>query len=224
MLRPEQRVEALSQAMLQAKAAATELAGQLRRISRVRSALQTRVAAACGAGGCSVDEVGQGSPVNGVSATGVGGRGAPSAASISGALSGVLRSALGGELRQALKSVLSSLVRSVAQAVGRAAGGGLGGSLLSSIVGGGLSLLVGRLLRRKSVRIENIVQTEVLNFPRLSGLDFATNPASRLFGARAVPRGPAFTVVVDYKGGAEEIVTAKVAQKLLDLNTVQGVS
>jgi len=123
-----------------------------------------------------------------------------------------------------MRSLLSTLTRSLAQAAGRAVGGGLGGSLLSTLVGGGLSLLFSRLFRRRqTVKVDNVVRAEVLNFPRVSSLDFATNPASRLFGGRAVPRGPAFTVEVDYKHGAEDVVAAKVAAKLADLNALQGV-
>ena len=67
------------------------------------------------------------------------------------------------------------------------------------------------------------IRAEVLNFPRLSSLDFAANPASRLFSGRAVPRGPAFVVEVSYRGGSDEIITAKVAQKLTELNMIEGV-
>jgi hypothetical protein len=61
----------------------------------------------------------------------------------------------------------------------------------------------------------------VLNFPD-ANLTLAANPG-RLFGGRAVVRGPSFTVSIDYRNGAEDVVAAKVAQKLSDLNSMQGV-
>lgn len=123
-----------------------------------------------------------------------------------------------------MRSIASSVARSFAGLAGRAAGGGLAGGLLSSIVGGGLSLLVGRLFpRRQRVQVDNTVRAEVLNFPRFSSLDFAANPASRLFGGRAVARGAAFKVEIAYRDGAEDIISAKVASRLSDLNSFQGV-
>ena len=143
---------------------------------------------------------------------------------LGGSVASTLARTLSGDLRRMLRSMLTSVARAVAGAAGRAVGGGLGGSLVSTLVGGGLSLLIGRLFRRRQrVRVDNVVRAEVLNFPRLSSLDLATNPASRLFGSRAMPRGPAFTVEVDYTQGAEDLVTAKVAAKLADLNVMQGV-
>jgi hypothetical protein len=136
-----------------------------------------------------------------------------------------MKAALGGDFQRALQSLLGSLARSIAGGIGKAVGGGLGGSLISTLVGTGLSLLIGKLFhKRQSVQVENTVKSEVLNFPRLLGLDFATNPASRLFGERSAARGPAFTVEVNYKGGAEDIVTAKVASRLADLNLQHGVT
>ena len=138
---------------------------------------------------------------------------------ISGGLSSAIRYSLRNDFTSALRSMLASVSRSIGAAVGRSAGGGLGGGILSSLVGGGLSLLLGRLFRQKQrVQVDNTVRAEVLNFPRWSSLDFAANPASRLFGARAVPRGPAFSVSVEYRDGAEDIVTAKVASKLAEEN------
>ena len=58
---------------------------------------------------------------------------------------------------------------------------------------------------------------------RFASLDFAANPASRLFGGRAVARGPAFKVEIAYRDGAEDRVSARVASRLADLNSFQGV-
>lgn len=143
---------------------------------------------------------------------------------ISSGLAAAVRNGITGDLSKTLRSLVSSIARSFASSVGRSAGGGLGGSLLSTVVGGGLSLLAGKLFpKRQRVQVDNTVRTEVLNFPRFSSLDFAANPASRLFGARAVARGAGFTVEVAYRDGAEDVVAAKVASKLSDLNSFQGV-
>jgi hypothetical protein len=168
---------------------------------------QRQASAACSGGSCSTQSA-AGSSVGDILAKG-----------ISGGLSSAIRNAVRNDFSAALRSMLSSVSRSIASAAGRGAGGGLGGSFLSSLVGGGLSLLVGKLFKQKQrVQVDNTVRAEVLNFPRYTNLDFAANPASRLFGARAIPRGPAFTVEVDYRGGAEDVVTAKVAAKLAEEN------
>jgi hypothetical protein len=139
-------------------------------------------------------------------------------------VAGATRRALSGDFARVLRSTLSSLTRGIGSLVAQRSGGGLLGGLLGNLVGGGLGLLLGRLFRRRqAVRVENTVQTEVLNFPRASDLTLAVNPASRLLGGRAIARGPAFTVTVDYKQGAEDVVAAKVAGKLADLNSLQGV-
>lgn len=139
-------------------------------------------------------------------------------------LTSALRSGLSGSFSSALRSMLGTFTRSITSALSKSMGGGLGGSLLSSLVGGGLSMLMGKLFRKRQlVKVDNTVRTEVLNFPRLSGLDLAVNPASRLFGGRARARGPAFSVSVEYKGGAEDIVAAKVATKLSEINFNEGV-
>ena len=99
------------------------------------------------------------------------------------------------------------------------------GGLLGSLVSGGLGMLIGKLFQKKQrVSVAGTVRTEVLNFPRLSNLNLATNPASRLLGGRAAVRGPAFTVTVDYRDGAEDVVSAKVATKLSELNAMQGMN
>jgi hypothetical protein len=124
-----------------------------------------------------------------------------------------------------LRNALGGVARSIGSLVSRQAGGGILGGLLGNLVGGGLGLLAGKLFqRRERVSVAGVVQTEVLNFPRLSDIGLATNPASRLFGGRAVPHGPAFTVTVDYKQGAEDVVSAKVASKLSELNAMQGMN
>ena len=84
-------------------------------------------------------------------------------------------------------------------------------------------LLADRLLRkRQPVQVANEVQARVVNFPSVTDLGFALNPASRLFGGRAVPRGPAFTVELDYRSGAEDVISARVASRLLEENAAQG--
>ena len=139
-------------------------------------------------------------------------------------LTSALRTGLGGSFASALRSMLGTITRSITGALSKSVGGGPGGSLLSSLVGGGLSMLVGKLFKKRQVvKVDNTVRAEVLNFPRLSGLDLAVNPASRLFGGRALARGPAFSVSVEYKGGAEDIVAAKVATKLSEINFNEGV-
>ena len=208
----------------QASTAARQLSQTLAKPLRLEGLVPARGLSACPGGVCPASSGGGGS-----GGGGVGGSGGPSAGgALSGALSSglgaAMRAALSGDFTRALQSMLQSIVRSIAGSVGRAAGGGVGGSLVSTLVGTGLSLLLGKLFhKRQAVQVENTVRAEVLNFPRLSSLDFAANPASRLFGARAVGRGPAFAVEVSYRGGAEELVTAKVAQRLADLNLQQGI-
>lgn len=144
---------------------------------------------------------------------------------LSSGLGTAMKAALAGDFQRALQSLLGSLARNFISGISRAAGGGIGGGLAGTLVGTGLSLLIGKLFhKRQSVQVENTVKSEVLNFPRLLSLDFAANPASRLFGERAMARGPAFTVEVKYKDGAEDIVTAKVAARLTDLNLQHGIA
>lgn len=210
----DQQYSELAAGLRQTKSALHELSAQLKRLAGGAAELQTRAAAACSGGGCSPGAAAGASAVSGATAS-----------ALSSGLGAALRSALSGEFSRALSGVLSTLTRSLAAAAGRAAGGGIGGSLVSGLLGGGLSLLLGKLFqRRERVQVDNVVRAEVLNFPQLASLDFASNPASRLFGGRAIARGPAFSVEVSYKGGAEDIVTAKVAQKLADLNALQGLA
>jgi hypothetical protein len=186
----------------------------------------SRAPSACPGGVCPAGGSGAGteSPATGSSSGSAGGLSGLGSALSSG-LGTAMKAALSGDFQRALQSLLSSLTRSIAGGIGKAVGGGLGGSLAGALVGTGLSLLIGKLFhKRQSVQVENTVRSEVLNFPSLLGLDFAANPASRLFGERAVARGPAFTVEVNYKGGAEDIVTAKVASRLMDLNLQHGIA
>jgi len=226
----ETGLSALAESLKQARSATAELSAQLRKLQDGARASRSRLMSACSGGACTAAGAGGGG------AGGVGASGSPAGFSrdanvsaLSGAfsssLASAMRAALSGDFTRVLQSMLGSIARAVATSVGRSAGGGLGGGLLSTLVGGGLSLLIGKLFaHRESVRVDNVVRAEVLNFPQLSSLDYASNPASRLFGARAIPRGPAFTVEVNYRGGAEDIVTARVAQKLADLNAMQGLA
>lgn len=129
-----------------------------------------------------------------------------------------------GELQKGLRGLLSQLTRSLTGSLSRSLGGSGGaGGILGSVLGAGIGLLADRLLRRRqAVRVDNEIQARVVNFPSVTDLGYALNPASRLFGGRAVPRGPAFTVQVDYRGGAEDIVTARVASRLLEDNAAAG--
>ena len=187
-----------------------ELSAQLRRASAAGNRVR-QAARACVGGDCQAEVRSLGS----ARSSQAGAQLLPAAA---------VRAAFSGDMRGALQSVMSSLARTLTSQITRSMGPGLGAGLLGPLIGGGPSMLLGRLFRkRQPVTVDNTVKAEVLNFPRLSSLDFASNPASRLFAGRAVPRGPAFTVQVDYKGGAEEIVTAKVAARLSDINFLQGV-
>jgi hypothetical protein len=152
----------------------------------------------------------------------------PLASFSSGLLRGAFSSAASGNFNagDALRQGLASMLRSSISALTRGIGGGAGGGLLGGLLGSGLSLLAGGLLSklfRKRQELEPRRLDELLNFPRLNSLDYASNPASRLFGGRAVARGPAFSVEINYRNGAEDVVAAKVAHKLLDINAMRGV-
>lgn len=201
-----------------ARRAVSELSVQLRKLHRASRETRTRVVATCSGGTCA-DGAAQGS-----AAAGGNGLTRELTTAVSRSLASATRQALSGDFTRVLRGALSGLARGIGGLAGQRSGGGLLGGLVGNLVGGGLSLLLGKLFRRRqTVRVENTVQTEVLNFPRASNLTLAANPASRLFGGRAVARGPAFTVTVDYKQGAEDVVAAKVAGKLADLNSLQGV-
>lgn len=185
----------------------------------VTGGTSARAASGCPGGVCPAGSAAAGNPGGSAGVAAVPGWGA----TLSSSLGTAIKSAVTGDLARALQSMLSSVVRSIAGAIGRSAGGGIGGGLVATLVGTGLSLLLGKLFRRRqSVQVENTVRSEVLNFPRLLSLDFASNPASRLFGSRAVARGPAFYVEVRYRDGAEDIVSAKIASHLADMNLQQG--
>jgi hypothetical protein len=134
-----------------------------------------------------------------------------------------LVSPLLAELQKGLGTLISKLTSSLTGSISRSLGGGLGGGLLSGIIGAGIGALTQRLFRRNQpVRVDNEIQARIVNFPSVTDLGFALNPASRLFGGRAVARGPAFTVEVQYREGAEDMVTARVASKLLEDNAAAG--
>jgi len=218
----------LADELRQVRQAALELTRGLSRAYRGAVPQAARTASACPGGVCQPPGTAQaGAPGGGASAGGAmstGGVGVSLGSALSGGLSRAVSQAVGGDFTAALRTMLSSVVRMFAQTAGRAMGGGIGGSLVSALIGGGLSALLSGLFRRRQrVQVDNTVRSEVLNFPRLSSLDLAANPASRLFGGRAVPRGAGFTVEVSYRGGAEDVVAAKVATKLAELNLNQGV-
>lgn len=126
------------------------------------------------------------------------------------------------ELRSSLTGLLKKLTSSITGSISRSIGGS-GGGILGGLLGAGIGILADRLLKqRQPVQVANEVQARVVNFPSVTDLGFALNPASRLFGGRAVPRGPAFTVELDYRNGAEDVITARVASRLLEENASQG--
>ncbi len=216
MNEPDRQTPGLARDLKAVRSAASELAAQLRSASQAGRELARRAGSACAGGTCGA--AGAGNP---------GGAGLAGGANSAGlALTRTLSSALGslaGGLQSALRSMLAGLARTLAATVGRAAGGGIFGGLLGGLAGGGLAALISGLFQRKQrVSVDGAVRAEVLNFPRLLSLDYAVNPASRLLGGRAVARGPAFTVEVSYRGGAEDVVAAKVASRLRDLNLLQG--
>ncbi|MCB1186934.1 hypothetical protein KDL29_07175 [bacterium] len=128
------------------------------------------------------------------------------------------------ELQKSLRGMIAKLTQGITGSLTRALGGGSGGGgILSGLLGAGIGLLADRLLKkRQPVQVANEVQARVVNFPSVTDLGFALNPASRLFGGRAVPRGPAFTVELDYRNGAEDVISARVASRLLEENAAQG--
>ena len=136
---------------------------------------------------------------------------------------GNLQRMLGQGIQGLFKRLASNLIRTAMSSFRNRMGGGLMGGVLGNLVGSGLNMLVAGLFKRhRTVRVENTVRTEVMNFPRLTNLTLAANPASRLFGNRAIARGPSFNVTVEYRQGAEELVAAKVATRLAELNDLHG--
>jgi len=208
-----EQTKKLSGNLKAARSATLELTGQLRRVGKLMSTARQRVALACTGGSCQPQE-----------ATGLR-NGVTGGASLSlgrNLADGVSKT-LGESVRGALRSLVKGLGKSLAGNLKQSAGGGLFGGLVGGLVGGGLDLLAGKLFpKRQKVEVENTVQANIMNFPRLSDLGFATNPASRLLGDRSVPRGPAFTVTVDYRNGAQDLIAAKVTSHLAQLNELHG--
>lgn len=219
MSKRDENLRQLAEGLKAARAATADLTRQLRNVRRAEKSALRKVTQVCTGGQCGA--------VPAAAPSGRAGGGESVRQLVTGFSRGLaanMRTAISGEFTRMLRGVFSSLARSIGGLVGRNAGGGLFGGLLGGLIGGGLNLLAGRLFRRKQrVVVDNTVQTEVLNFPEATNLTLAANPASRLFGGRAVVRGPSFTVSIDYRSGAEDLVTAKVAQKLSDLNSMQGV-
>jgi hypothetical protein len=123
------------------------------------------------------------------------------------------KEALGKAIGDTIKSLLSSIFASF---------GPLGG-LLGSFAGGVIDGLVKKLFGKgKKVEVENTIKAEIVKFPTDLGLDFASNPASRLFGERAVPRGAPF-IQIEMLGDAAQLFAAKVAGQLNGMNALQGV-
>lgn len=118
----------------------------------------------------------------------------------------------------ARRGFAQSLIRGLTGQLSRGLGGGAFGGVLGGLVGVGLSILAGRLLGGGRQALDPAPIAPLLHFPQLASLDYASNPASRLFGGRAVARGPAFRVEVAYREGAGDIVSAKVATKLGEMN------
>lgn len=219
MTKRDQNLKLLAEGLKAARAATSDLTRQLRKIQRAEKSALSKATQVCAGGRCG--------PAAVTTADNRAGLAEPSGqmqAGVTQSLAAGVHNAFTGEFKRVLQGVFSNLARSIGNLVSRSAGGGLFGGLLGGLIGGGLNLLAGRLFRRKQrVVVDNTVQTEVLNFPEATNLTLAANPASRLFGGRAVVRGPSFTVSIDYRNGAEDIVAAKVAQKLSDLNSMQGV-
>lgn len=234
MPRHDTHRQTLTTAMKQVSSAAGELSTQIRGLKNQGREMRRGVSQYCIGGQCFLSGGGgtSGSPRGNARSASSGGGSRSSSSSgsgnsfrlpLGGMLSGVIGSTMRGDIRGALQSVTRNVIRSIATFAARGIGG-VGGSIFGTLLGGGLGLLAGKLFgKRQRVQVENKVLAEVLNFPRVSSLGFASNPASRLFGGRAVARGPAFSVSVEYKGGAEDIVAAKVATKLADINFNEGV-
>jgi hypothetical protein len=126
---------------------------------------------------------------------------------------------------RALQGALRGIVSQLTRGIGSAAGGGLGGGILAALARGGLSALLARLLRGgDSLRASGpLPLPPLLNFPQLLLPGYASSPASALYGQRPVPQGAGVHVTVEYKRGADDFVVAKVAQRLAELNHVEGI-
>lgn len=219
MTKRDDGLKHLAEGLKATRKATTELTATLRKIQRAEKAALRKATLACTGGQCGAETPASAGAKPGEALAG------KSASGLARNLAGSLSSTLSGDFSRVLRNVFSNLARSIGSMISRSLGGGLFGGTLGGLISGGLSLLAGRLFRKKQrVVVDNTVQTEVLNFPAATNLTLAANPASRLFGGRAVVRGPAFNVSIDYRNGAEDLVTAKVAQKLADINAMQGVN
>jgi hypothetical protein len=219
MTKYNDRLKHLTEGLKSTRKATLELTTTLRKIQRAEKSALRKTILACTGGQCHAD------PSSASEAKSPGGSANTLAGSITRTVTSSLKTALSGDFARVLRNLFSNLARSIGSMISRSLGGGPLGGILGGVISGGLSLLAGRLFRRKQrVVVDNTVQTEVLNFPAATNLTLAANPASRLFGGRAVVRGPAFAISIDYRNGAEDLVTAKVAQKLSDINAMQGVN
>jgi hypothetical protein len=199
-----------------------EFASSLREASRTMRAVSSTLSALCPGGVCGVNNSGT-SDSRGGAALHPGG-------ALLRPYSSVITAALGGDMQRAVQGVLRGVIGRLAGGIGGAAGGGLGGSILASLVGGGLGLLASKLFKGGGLfggsRLEagtTVPLPSLLHFPQLTLPGFASAPASALFGQRAVPRSPGVQVTVEYKRGADDFVVAKVAQRLSELNSLEGI-
>jgi hypothetical protein len=198
----------------------TEFVTSLREASRTMRAVSSSLSSAlCPGGVCRTGGGAGGSPANRTAGTA-----APPG------ISSVITAALNGDMQRALQTMLRSVIGQFAGGIGSAAGGGLGGSILSSLIGGGLGLLAskvfGGIFGRQAgtpAATGPVPLPSLLHFPQLTLPGFASAPASALFGQRAVPKSPGVQVTVEYKRGADDFVVAKVAQRLSELNSAEGI-
>jgi hypothetical protein len=200
----------------------TEFVSSLREASRTMRAVSREMSALCPGGVCRTGDWERGP-------TGPRTR-SYSSALPSGSINSVITAALSGDMQRGLQSLLRGVIGQLAGGVGSAAGGGLGGSLLSSLVGGGLGLLASQLFKGGGLfggsglaARAPVPLPSLLHFPQLTLPGFASAPASALFGERAIPRSTGVNVTVEYKRGADDFVVAKVAQRLSELNSLEGI-
>ncbi len=216
----EDQAKGLTNGLRTVRTAAEDMTDQLRRFNRHLSDTRQRAVAACSGGVCTE------TPAAGTAAGGGSGGGSSiklDTSSLGGDLLSGLTKSVSSGLQGVVQSLVSSLGDVISGSIRKQSGGGLFGGLLGNLVGGGLDLLVDRLFPdRGSVEVTNTVQARIMNFPGLSDLGLATNPASRLLGGRSIARGPAFTVTVDYRNGAQDVIAAKVAGELKQLNELHG--
>ena len=124
--------------------------------------------------------------------------------------------------------VLTAAIVGGAEGV-RAALGQLATTIVSQLipgpVGGAIGRLVGVLINKLGtkgddlkVRVQNVVRT----FPANLSMPLAANPASGLYGARALSTGAGFTVNVAYRDGSEDLVNVKIGSALAAENLNDG--